>query len=148
MPCQPAQKNISSTTVSSCNKPQLEFKQGYGAFIFNQMDFKLLKEFLKSDTTQKDFAKSKNLSSAAIACKLNREMRILLKTKVIDGESIVCDTSMIIYDVRRNKENWLKAINAYEQTMATPVNLENDNRKISDLTVSEFVGILRALNAL
>jgi hypothetical protein len=111
------------------------------------MDFKLLKEFLNSDTTQKDFAQSKNLSSTAIAHKLTREMRRLLNTKVIDGESIVCDTSMIIYDVRRNKENWLKAINAYEQTMATPVNLEKDNRKISDLTVSEFVGLMRSLNA-
>jgi len=120
----------------------------YRAFIFTQMDFKLLKEFLNSNTTQKDFAKSKNLSSAAIAHKLTREMRRILSTKVIDGKSIVCDTSMIIYDVRRNKENWLKAINAYEQTMAAPVNFEKDNRKISDLTVSEFVGILRSLNAL
>lgn len=33
-PCQPAQKDISSTTVSSCNKPQLEFIQGYGQYLF------------------------------------------------------------------------------------------------------------------
>ena len=109
------------------------------------MDFNLLKEFLTSDTTQKDFAKSKNLSSKAIARKLTREMRRLLLTRVINGRSIVCDTSLFIYDVRRNKENWLKAIDAYEQTIATPVNIEKDNRKISDLTVSEFFGILRSL---
>lgn len=119
-----------------------------GRLFLLKMNFNLLKEFLNSNTTQKDFAKSKNLSSPAIAHKLTREMRRLLGTKVIDGESIVCDTSMIIYDVRRNKENWLKAINAYEQTMAAPVNFEKDNRKIIDLTVSEFVGILRSLNAL
>lgn len=112
------------------------------------MDFNLLKEFLNRDTTQKDFAKSKNLSSAVIAHKLTREMRRLLNTKVIDTKSIVCDTSLFIYDVRHNKENWLRAINAYEQTMDAPVNFEKDNRKISDLTVSEFVGLLRALNAL
>lgn len=111
------------------------------------MNFNLLKEFLNSDITQKDFAKSKNLSSAAISHKLTKEMRMLLNTKVIDVKSIVCDTSMIIYDVRRNKENWLKAINAYEQTMAAPVNLEKDNRKISDLTVSEFFWILRSFNS-
>jgi hypothetical protein len=110
------------------------------------MDFNLLKNFLNSDTTQKDFAKLNNLSTAAMANKLTREMRRLLGTRVIDGESIVCDTSMIIYDVRRNKENWLKAINAYEQKMAAPVIFENDNRKISDLTVSEFVSMLRFLN--
>ena len=110
------------------------------------MDFNLLKEFLNSNTTQKDFAKLKNLSSAVIASKLTREMRRLLYTSVIDGKSIICDTSMIIYDVRRNKENWLKAINAYEQTMAAPIIFKNDNRKISDLTVSEFVGLLRSFN--
>lgn len=112
------------------------------------MDFNLLKEFLNSDTTLQAFAYSKNLSSFSIAGKLRLEMRRLLSTKVIDGESIVCDTSMHIHYVRRNKENWLKAINAYEQTMAAPVNIEKDNRKISNLTVSEFVGLLRYLNGL
>jgi len=109
------------------------------------MDFNLLKEFLNSNTTQKDFAKSKNLSGTAISHKLIREMRRLLGTTVIDGKSIVCDTSMLIYDIRLNKENWLKAINAYEQAIAAPVISEKDNRKISDLTVSEFVGLLRSL---
>ena len=136
------------TPLQLAVKPLLLYSVCYRAFIFTQMDFNLLKEFLNSNTTQKDFAKSKSLSSAAISHKLTRGMRRLLSTKVIDGESIVCDTSMIIYDVRRNKENWLKAINAYELTMAAPVNFEKDNRKISDLTVSEFVGILRSLNAL
>jgi len=130
------------------HRPHLRLLFVIGRLIFTQMDFNLLKEFLNSDTTKKDFAKSKNLSSTAISHKLIREMRMLLNTKVIDGESIVCDTSIIIYDVRRNKENWLKAINAYEQTMAAPVNFDKDNRKISDLTVSEFIGLLRSLNAL
>jgi len=109
------------------------------------MEFNLLKEFLNSGITQKDFAKTKSLSSAAIAYKLTRQMRRLLSTKVIDGESIICDTSMIIYDVRRNKENWLKAINAYEERMLSP--FEIDNRKITELTVSEFVALCRSLNA-
>lgn len=137
-----------SASLQLQTKPLLLYSVCYRAFILITMDFNLLKEFLNSDTTQKDFAKSKNLSSAVIAHKLTREMRRLLSTRVIDGQSIVCDTSMIIYDVRRNKENWLKAITAYEQAMDAPVNFEKDNRKISDLTVSEFVGLLRSLNAL
>jgi hypothetical protein len=110
------------------------------------MEFNLLKEFLNSNSTQKDFAKTKNLSATAIAHKLTREMRRLLHTKVIEGESIICDTSMIIYDVRRNKKNWLKAISAYEERMLKPV--EIDNRKITELTVSEFASLCRSLNAL
>ena len=35
MPCRPAPNDISSTTVSSCNKPQLEFIQGYGLFFIS-----------------------------------------------------------------------------------------------------------------
>jgi len=111
------------------------------------MDFNLLKEFLQSNTTQKEFAKSNNISVNTISYKLQNQISRLLYTKVIDAKNIICDTSIVIYDVRRNKENWLKAINAYEQTMAAPVNFQKDNRKISDLTVSEFVGILRSLNA-
>ena len=112
------------------------------------MDFNLLKEFLNSDTTQKDFAKTKNRSAASIGNSLTKAMRRLLITRVIDGESIICDTSMIIYDVRRNKENWLKAIDAYETKMKAPVFVERDNRKISDLEVWEFVDLIRSLNAL
>ena len=110
------------------------------------MEFNLLKEFLNSNSTQKDFAKTKNLSATAISHKLTREMRRLLHTKVVDAQSIICDTSMIIYDVRRNKENWLKAISAYEEIMLKPV--EIDNRKINELTVSEFVALCRSLNAI
>jgi len=110
------------------------------------MEFNLLKEFLNSNSTQKDFAKTKNLSDTAISHKLTREMRRLLHTKVVDAQSIICDTSMIIYDVRRNKENWLKAISAYEERMLKPV--EIDNRKINELTVSEFVALCRSLNAI
>ncbi len=112
------------------------------------MEFTLLKEFLNSNTTQKDFAKTKNRSAASIGNSLTKAMRRLLITRVIDGESIICDTSMIIYDVRRNKENWLKAIDAYETKMKTPVFAEMDNRKISDLTVSEFIDIIRGLSKL
>ena len=110
------------------------------------MDFTLLKEFLNSNMTQKDFSKLKNVSATWISHKLSREIRWLLNTKVIDGKSIICDTSTMLNDIRRNKENWLKAISAYEQTVASPIIFTKDNRKIGDLSVSEFANLLRALN--
>ena len=33
-------------------------------------------------------------------------------------------------------------IEAYDQTMCAPVDIKTDNRKISELSVSEFVGVM------
>lgn len=41
MPYQPVQNDISSTTVSSCTQPQLEYIQGYRAFIIKIMSLKV-----------------------------------------------------------------------------------------------------------
>lgn len=104
------------------------------------MNFNLLKEFLESGLTQQKFAAVKGFSVTCIRVNLIREMRLLRHTKVVDAEKIIGDTSMYNYDVRRNKENWLKGISAYEEAMLKPIDL--DTRKVSELTVSEFLSIL------
>lgn len=55
MPYQPAQNDISSTTVRVANKPQLEFIQCYRAFI-------LIKMFSKVKLTDDQFTVIKQLS--------------------------------------------------------------------------------------
>lgn len=109
------------------------------------MDLSLFKEFLLADMTQRDFAALKGMPSTTVATRCTKAMKHLLTTKIIDGKSIVKDLSMITYDVRENRDNWLKAIEAYERAVAAPVNYEVDNRKIGELTVSEFSGLLRHL---
>lgn len=109
------------------------------------MDLSLFKEFLLADMTQRDFAALKGMPSATLAGRCIKAMKHLIKTKIIDGKAIVKDLSMITYDVRENRYNWLKAIEAYERAVAAPVNYEVDNRKIGELTVSEFSGLLRHL---
>lgn len=104
------------------------------------MNFNLLKEFLESGLTNKKFANYKGVSGTCIGNKLKKEMRKLLSTNMFDAKSIVGDSYISIYDARKYKENWLKAIYAYERGMLEPVSL--DTRKISELTVSEFLSIL------
>ncbi len=106
------------------------------------MHFNNLKQFLESGLSQKQFAISQGISVTGMADRLTREMKRLLATNVIDARSIIADVSMHVDNVKRNKENWLKAIDAYERTIATPVDIKTDNRKISELTVSEFVGVM------
>jgi hypothetical protein len=49
-------------------------------------------------------------------------------------------------DTEENNAKWqaekMITIEAYDQTMCAPVDIKTDNRKISELTVSEFVGVM------
>jgi hypothetical protein len=106
------------------------------------MHFPNLKKFLESGLSQKQFAISQGVGVTTMADRLTREMKRLLATNVIDAKRIVGEVSIHIDDVKRNRANWLKAIDAYDQTMFAPVDIKTDNRKISELTVSEFVGVM------
>lgn len=109
------------------------------------MHFNNLKQFLESGLSQKQYAISQGVGVTTMADRLTREMRRLLSTSVIEANRIVGEVSMHIDDVKRNRANWLKAIDAYNQTMCAPVEIKTDNRKISELTVSEFVGVMMKL---
>jgi hypothetical protein len=106
------------------------------------MHFNTLKEFLQNGLTQNKYAKSKGWAVSSTADRMTREMKRLLNTNVIEAKRIVGEVSIHIDDVKRNRANWLKAIEAYNQTMCAPVDIKTDNRKISELTVSEFVGVM------
>jgi len=107
------------------------------------MHFNTLKEFLESGLSQKQYAISQGVGITTMADRLTREMKRLLNTNVIEAKRIVGEVSIHIDDVKRNRANWLKAIEAYDQTMCAPVDIKTDNRKISDLTVSEFCGLVK-----
>jgi hypothetical protein len=109
------------------------------------MHFNNLKQFLQSGLSQKRYAISQGVGITTMADRLTREMKRLLNTNVIEAKRIVGEISIHIDDVKRNRANWLKAIEAYNQTMCAPVDIKNDNRKISELTVSEFVGVMMNL---
>jgi len=106
------------------------------------MHFNNLNQFLQSGLSQKQFAISQGVGVTTMADRLTREMKRLLSTNVIEAKRIVGEVSIHIDDVKRNRVNWLKAIEAYNQTMCAPVDIKTDNRKISELTVSEFVGVM------
>jgi hypothetical protein len=69
-------------------------------------DYTLLKEFLESDMTQKDFSKSKNIDNSFMNKKLWRQLMTLYKENIIMP-------GQYGYEVRyakRHKEEILKAI--------------------------------------
>ena len=109
------------------------------------MEFNLLKEFLESGLTQTQFGLNKNVSGGKMAAKLHKDIRRIFNSTFIDAEEIIGNHSSYIHDVKFNKENWLKAINAHEEIYLSLK--DPDNRKLSDLTVSEFMELMSAILA-
>ena len=109
------------------------------------MEFELLKEFLESKLTLNEFSKTKQRSSTRISHKLNREIGHLLNTKIIDAEKIIGGRYGDKYAIRRNSKLWLKAINEYELVVNSEYVPEKDFRPISQLTVSEFTNLIKAI---
>ena len=78
------------------------------------VEFQLLNDFLKSDKTQKDFAKEINISVNSLASKLTKQLRTLEKTSIIKLDEYVKNkNSILIIEVKSKRKMWLQAIEAY-----------------------------------
>lgn len=98
--------------------------------------------YLKSDMTVKDFSDTVGLRSARVS------------------EIIIRDLNNVYYklfkksdfDLRRvprtiqDRQKWEKRVNEYIEIINLPDKIKRDNRKISDLTVEEFVVLMSSLN--
>ena len=104
------------------------------------MEFDFFKEYLISGKTQKGFAQSKCVSQAWVSAKLRKSASNLFKTQLIDAESFF-DNPNHKFDYAKGRKSWLDAIAAYEQ--AVLIKLGRSNRKIGDLTVPEFVQLMK-----
>jgi len=110
------------------------------------MKFDLLKEFLQEPSTLKSFAAKKNLTVNQVSNIFGKCTRRIMNTALIDALSIIRNTSTQIIDLRSHCEQWLKAIEEYEKVINAPIDLEEDCRRIKNLTVSELVQILQQVN--
>lgn len=75
------------------------------------MDYTLLKEFLESDLSQKDFAIQKNVKQSVISKKLWYQLNRLY----MDGLHHPGPYAYEVRYARKNKEELLKAINSLYQ---------------------------------
>jgi hypothetical protein len=78
------------------------------------VEFQLLNDFLKSEKTQKDFAKEINISVNSLASKLTKQLRTLEKTSIIKLDEYVKNkNSILIIEVKSKRKMWLLAIEAF-----------------------------------
>jgi hypothetical protein len=109
------------------------------------MEFQMLKDFLISGKTQKDFAKEYQMSAQNMRYALFKQMRKLCTSDIIDANRFIENDQYkyYIWTVKRNKKCWLQAIESYESALSVNDSVKDDSRKLLDLTVSEFMNIVR-----
>lgn len=98
--------------------------------------------YLKSDMTVKDFSDTVGLTSARVSQIIIRDLTNIYCKLFQDPD----------FDLRRvprtiqDRNRWEKRVNEYIEIINLPEKIKRDNRKISDLTVEEFVALMSSLN--
>ena len=112
---------------------------------FTEIGLLLLEEMLQKGVSQRQAADQNGISVGTFAKKITHGMRMLLVFPGLDAKSIIGSGSMYLRDVVNHKEGWLRAISAYRNYVDPPApEIELDNRKVSELTVSELIAIIKA----
>ena len=108
----------------------------------NKMEYQLLYSFLKSGKNQKDFAKEHGISGTAMGAKLHKQLRKIRNTTIINIDDYLLDPSTLIVNVKQSAHMWIKAIEAYNEVINSLPETSIDNRKLMDLTISEFKSLM------
>jgi hypothetical protein len=102
----------------------------------------ITKPFLESDFSIKDFSDVVGLTSARVSQILIRDLNNVYYKLFKDSD----------FDLRKvplrkeDRERWLNCVNEYIEIINLPEKIKRDNRKISDLTVEEFIALMSSLN--
>lgn len=108
------------------------------------MNLKLLKDYINSDLSLKSYCSFNNLKYDVTNRIVINTAHKLRSCTFIKSSSFL-GNSCGARDVRNNKNEYLKAIDEYEMAIKPFKNEETDNRKISDLTVSDFIALMKSL---
>jgi hypothetical protein len=102
----------------------------------------ITKPFLESDLSIKDFSDVVSLTSARVSQIIIRDLNNVHYKLFKDSD----------FDLRKvplrkeDRQRWLNRVNEYIEIINLPEKIKRDNRKISDLTVEEFIALMSSLN--
>lgn len=102
---------------------------------------KITKPFLKSEMSIKNFAHKVELSPSRVS-------QIILRDLNHIHNKLYKDNNFELRNVPKIKDDrkwWLLRIEEYIELMNLPNTIRKDNRKISDLTVYEFIVLMSSL---
>jgi len=102
----------------------------------------ITKPFLESDMSIKDFSNIVDLTPTRIS-------RIIIKDLNNIYYKLFKDSDFDLRRVPLKKEDrqiWINRINKYTEIINLPDKIKRENRKISDLTVEEFITLMSSLN--
>ena len=98
--------------------------------------------YLKSNLTVKDFSDTVGLTSERVSQIIIRDLNNVYYKLFKKSD----------FDLRRvprtiqDRNRWEKRVKEYIEIINLPEKIKRDNRKISDLTVEEFIALMSSLN--
>lgn len=102
----------------------------------------ITKPFLESDLSIKDFSNLVGLTSARVSQILIRDLNNVYYKLFKDSKSDLLKVPLR----KEDRQRWLSRVNKYIEIYNLPEKIKRDNRKISDLTVKEFIALMSSLN--
>jgi len=102
----------------------------------------ITKPFLESDLSIKDFSDVVGLTSARVSQILIRDLNNVHYKLFKDSDFHLRKVPLR----KEDRERWLNRVNEYIEIINLPEKIKRDNRKISDLTVEEFIALMSSLN--
>jgi hypothetical protein len=101
----------------------------------------ITKPFLESDLSIKDFSDVVGLSATRVSQVLIRDLNNVHNKLFKD-----CRFDLRKVPLRKeDRQRWLNRVSEYIEIINLPEKIKRDNRKISDLTVEEFIALMSSL---
>lgn len=98
--------------------------------------------YLQSDMTVKDFSDKVELTSARVSQIIIRDLNNVYYKLYKDSDLNLMRVPRTIQD----RQKWEKRVNEYIEIINLPEKIKRDNRKVSDLTIEEFIALMSSLN--
>ena len=102
----------------------------------------ITKPFLESEMSIKNFADEVGLTSGRVSQILLRDLNIIHYKLFKDSDFELRNVPLR----KEDRQRWLTRVNEYIEIINLPDKIKRDNRKISDLTVEEFIALMSSLN--
>ena len=142
--CPAPMKFEKGNTVQFGTNTRINFMQCYLPFftlIIMRLE-QITKPFLESGMSIKEFSDVVGLTSGRVSQILIRDLNTIHYKLFKDAD----------FDLRKvplkneDRQRWLNRVNEYIEIINLPDKIKRDNRKISDLTVEEFIALMSSLN--
>ena len=108
-------------------------------------NLQLFKSYLADNKTLEDLSIEYGITKERVRQLILKTKEKIIYTKLINSHEIIGEVYVDLRDIKPNSYRWLNAINAYEKALSIDIQPKfytKDDRKLSELTVSEFLAIL------